>query len=71
MICSVLGDRIYYVTLGKGRNNDAAMLILSGVKKELLEKGQKLLGDSGYSSKVCIHPDDQFSKSWNNEQKGL
>lgn len=47
------------------------MLILSGVKNLLLARGERLLGDSGYSASVCIVPDATQNKEWNNKQKGL
>jgi hypothetical protein len=54
VICSINGDRLFHnIALGLGRNNDRAMLILSGLKEALPTSGQRFPWGTAATTPPC------------------
>jgi hypothetical protein len=54
-----------------GHNCDKSMLALSGMKGSLEHEGQKLLGNHGYASGMCVIPDAERPTAWTVQQSSL
>jgi hypothetical protein len=54
-----------------GHNCDKSMLALLGMKGSLECEGQKLLGDRGYASGMCVIPDAVQPTVWTVQQSSL
>lgn len=72
VVVSLVGE-IFSVCLGKGHNNDQAMLLVTEMKEYLRDHNLRWLADGGYRfAPYLITPNDRnMPQEWNNTQKGL